>query len=249
MLPQFTPGEWMLAVLAALCSGVAKSGFTGLGMITVVIMAQLFPPRESTGILLPLLIVGDLFAVAAFRKHAQWQQIWKMLPPTFAGIVIGYFLMDWIPARHFGPVIGWVVLIMVLLQTLRRLRPDAYAHVPHSRGFAWTIGAWCGTTTMLANAAGPVMALYFLAINLPKHILVGTGAWFFLLVNLSKVPFSSHLGLIDRHTLLFNLMLAPAVGVGIFLGRRLIELVPQKLFELLLLVFAALSSMRLLGVF
>jgi uncharacterized membrane protein YfcA len=220
-----------------------------VGLVTVVIMARLFPPRESTGILLPLLIVGDILAVVAFRKHAQWKQIWKMLPPTFVGIVVGYFLMGWIPSRHFGPVIGWVVLIMVILQILRRLRPDAYAHVPHTRGFAWTIGSWCGITTMLANAAGPVMTLYLLAIDLPKYNLVGTSAWFFLLVNVSKVPFSLHLGLIDQHTLLFNLLLAPGVGLGIFLGRWLIAFVPQKLFELLLLGFAGVSALRLLGVF
>ena len=102
---------------------------------------------------------------------------------------------------------------------------------------------------MLANAAGPVMALYFMAINLPKYNLVGTSAWFFLLVNVSKVPFSSHLGLIDGRTLLFNLTLVPAVGLGIFLGRWLIAFVPQKLFEMLLLLFAGLAAMRLLGVF
>lgn len=249
MLPQFTVSEWLLAVLAALCIGVSKSGFTGVGLITVVIMARLFPPLESTGILLPLLIVGDVLAVAVFRKHADWKQIWKMLPPTFIGIVVGYFLMGWIPSRHFGPVIGWVVLVMVVLQILRRMRPDAYAHVPHSRGFAWGIGGWAGITTMLANAAGPVMALYLLAIDLPKYNLVGTSAWFFLLVNVSKVPFSAHLGLIDSQTLLFNLALVPAVGAGIFLGHWLIAFVPQKLFETLLLVFAALAAMRLLGVF
>ncbi len=249
MFPQLTLGEWLLAVLAATCIGVAKSGFSGVGLVTVVVMARLFPPRESTGILLPLLIVGDVLAVTAFQKHAQWAQIWKMLPPTFAGIVLGYFLMGWIPGQHFGPVIGWVVLVMVVLQALRRLRPNAYAHVPHSRGFAWGIGAWCGITTMLANAAGPVMALYFLAIKLPKYNLVGTSAWFFLLVNISKIPFSAHLGLIDQHTLLFNLALVPAVALGIFLGRWLIALVPQKHFELLLLVFAGLASLRLLGAF
>src|SRR5947209_5518587 len=100
MLPHFSPGQWLLAILAALCIGVSKSGFSGLGLVTVIVMARLFPPRESTGLLLPLLICGDIFAVLGFRQHAQWKQIWRMLPPTAVGIVSGFFVMRYIPDAH-----------------------------------------------------------------------------------------------------------------------------------------------------
>ncbi|MDD5261836.1 MAG: sulfite exporter TauE/SafE family protein [Methylacidiphilales bacterium] len=245
-LTELNLNQWLLAMLAALCVGLAKSGFGGVGMFTILIMAWIMPAYESTGIVLPLLICGDIFAVAAFRKHAQWAYIWKLLPPALIGIVAGYFLMPRIPRTIFGPVIGWIVLMMVVLQSVRQFRPGLFEKVPHTRGFAWMMGTWSGVTTMMANAAGPVMALYLLAVNLPKYELVGTSAWFFFIVNVIKVPFSSHLGLINSGTLAFNLALAPFVLAGIFAGRALIQIVPQKLFEQLLLLFAAAASVRLI---
>ena len=249
MLPHFTPGQWLLAALAAFCIGFSKSGFAGSGLATVVIMAQLFGPLESTGVLLPMLICGDIMSVIAFHQHARWATIRRMLPPTLAGIVLGFLIMSHIPAQRFGPVIGWIVLGMAALQTWRRLRPGALEQIPHSHWFAWMMGGWSGITTMLANAAGPVMALYFLAIDLPKYEIVGTGSWFFLIVNVLKVPFSLHLGLIHGSSLLFNLVLLPVIALGIFAGRHLIRIVPQQVFEVLILVFALLASLRLIGVF
>jgi len=248
-MPHLSPSDWLLAVLAALCIGLSKSGFSGISLVTIIVMAHLFPPRESTGIVLPMLIFGDFCAVAAFRQHGNWKQIRRMLPPTIVGILVGFGIMHYISNQHFGPVIGSIVLTMVVLQTLRQIKPALYEHVPHTRAFAWTMGGGSGIATMLANAAGPVMSLYLLAINLPKFELIGTSAWFFLIVNLFKVPFSAQLGLIHGQSLLFNLALTPAIALGTFAGRRLITIIPQRLFETLLLIFAGLASLRLIGVF
>ena len=245
-LPELTPGQWLLAVLAALCVGLSKSGFSGISMITVLLMARVMHAYESTGIVLPLLICGDVFAVATYRKHAKWSHIWKMLPPAFAGICAGYFLMQLIPRRVFGPVIGGIVLVMVLLQYLRQFRPATFERMPHSIWFAWVMGAWSGVTTMMANAAGPVMSLYLLAVNLPKYELVGTGAWFFLIINIVNLPFSWRLGLVNNASLTFNLALVPFVFAGIYTGRILIRHVPQKLFEQILLISAGAASLRLI---
>ena len=103
-----------------------------------------------------------------------------------------------------------------------------------------------GATTMLANAAGSIMALYALAVGLPKYELVGTNAWFFLTVNSFKVPFSARLGLIRGGTLLLNLALVPAILAGLVAGRVLIRHVPQQLFDSLLLAFAGLAALRLI---
>ncbi len=249
MLPHFTPWEWLLATLAAFCIGFSKSGFAGSGLATVIIMAQLFGGLESTGILLPMLICGDVMSVFIFHQHARWTMIRRMLPPTIAGILVGYAVMRAIPSVQFKPVIGWIVLAMAVLQAIRRWQPRALERMPHTRAFAWIMGGWSGVATMLANAAGPVMSLYFMAISLPKYELVGTSAWFFLIINVLKVPLSAHLGLIHGGTLLFDLLSLPAIAIGIFSGQRLIKIVPQNLFEALLLIFALIASMRLIGVF
>lgn len=249
MLPTFTPTQWLLAVLGAFCIGFAKAGFSGAGLANVLIMAWLFGAKESTGVVLPMLICGDILSVLVYHQHARWATIRAMLPPTLIGIVAGWALMHWLSAGAYGPLIGWIVLALVVLQSWRRIRPNSFEHVPHSRPFAWSMGGACGFTTMVANGAGPVMTLYFLARQTPKYELVGTMAWFFLIVNVIKVPFSVDLGLIYGNSLLFNLVLVPAIAAGIFIGRRLVSLVSQDLFDWLLLAFAALAALRMIGVF
>ncbi len=249
MLPQFTLSEWLLAALAAFCIGFSKSGFQGSGLVTVLVMAQLFGARDSTGVVLPMLICGDVLSVMVFHQHARWPTIWRLLPPTIIGIVAGFALMHWLDDAAYSPVIGWIVLTLVALQIWRRWRPHVFKHLPRSRAFAVSMGSACGFTTMVANGAGPVMTLYFLATNAAKYELVGTMAWFFLIVNVIKVPFSVELGLIHGSSLLFNLLLIPAIALGIFAGLRLIRIVPQAAFETLLLLFAAIASIRMIGAF
>jgi uncharacterized protein len=245
-LPHLGPAEWIIAALAALSVGFAKSGFAGAGLVTVLLMAQIMPARESTGALLPLLIAGDLFAVLVFHKHAQWHHIWRMIPPALAGIIAGFLVMDKIPAGWFAPVIGWIVLVLVVLQCLRRIQPARFESVPHHPAVAWLIGCWSGFTTMIANAAGPIMTLYFLSVRLPKFEFAGTSVWFFLMVNLFKVPFSVTLGLIHPGSLALDLMLVPLVGAGIYCGRILIEKISQKMFERFLLAFAGIAALKLI---
>ena len=135
------------------------------------------------------------------------------------------------------------------MQVARMLRPNLFTHVPHKLWFAWTIGLLVGVSTMLANAAGPIMAVYLLAVSLPKMEFVGTTAWFFLILNVLKLPFSYHLGLITGETLGFNARLAPVILVGLVVGSWAVHRVPQKVFDLLLLAFAAAMALKLMGLF
>jgi uncharacterized membrane protein YfcA len=248
-MPSLTPVEWGLAIVGALGIGVSKAGFSGMSLLHVVVFATIFGARDSTGVILPMLVAADVFAVRAFRQHTQWPYVRRMLPATCAGVVLGATLMGRLEERLFEPVIGWIILTLTTVQIVRMLRPEALAHVPHSRLFAWTMGLAAGITTMMANAAGPIFTLYALAVSLPKLALVGTAAWFFFLVNLVKLPFSAALGLIRSDTLLLNAVLLPLVFAGNVAGRRLTHLVPQRLFDGLLLAFAAIAALRLIGVF
>jgi len=250
MLPHFTPLQWSLAVFSAFCIGFAKSGFSGAGLVNVIVMASLFGARESTGVVLPMLICGDILSVIAFHQHARWPIVWRMMPPTVIGIIAGYLLMFKLTDSHvFGPIIGWIILVMVVLQAIRRWYPKAFEKAPHTRRFAWSMGLTSGVTTMLANGAGPIMTLYFLATETPKYALVGTGAWMFLILNSFKVPFSWHLGLIHGSSLLFNLILVPAIVVGTFAGRYLIRFIRQDIFEALVLAFAMIAALHMIRLF
>jgi len=228
--------------------GISKAGFPGTSLVHVVVFASIFGARTSTGIILPMLIAADVVAVRIFRQHAQWLYIRRMLPATLVGVLVGFLLMGRLDERLFSPLIGTIVLLLVVMQVLRMTRPGLFAEVPHAPAFAWTMGLLAGVTTMVSNAAGPIFVLYALAVGLPKLELVGTGAWFFFIVNLSKVPLSAGLGLIGPQTLSLNLLLLPAVFTGIALGRWMTTRVPQRLFDGLLLAFAALAALRLIGV-
>jgi len=124
-----------------------------------------------------------------------------------------------------------------------------FSRVPHAAWFVWSLGLLAGFTTMLVNAGGTIIALYLVAVTLPKMELVGTTAWFFLLLNLFKIPFSVGLGLIGPDTLTLNAALAPAIVVGMLFGRWLIHRVPQRLFDSLVLAFSAIAALRLIGAF
>jgi uncharacterized membrane protein YfcA len=239
--------QWLLAIAGALGMGISKAGFPGMSLVHVVVFAFIFGARTSTGIILPMLIAADVWAVRAFRQHAQWIYIRRMLPAALVGVLLGFALMGRLDESLFSPLIGTIVLLLILMQVVRMARPGLFADVPHSRVFAWTMGLTAGVTTMVANAAGPIFVLYALSVGLPKYELVGTGALFFMIMNLAKVPLSAGLGLISPQTLFLNLVLLPVVFAGIAIGRRMTHHVPQRLFDGLLLTFAAVAALRLVG--
>ena len=108
----FDVHQWVFAIVAALCLGMSKTGFAGMSMLGVALMAEVWSARESTGVILPMLIFGDFFAVMLFNRHALWPEVWRILPPAFLGVVIGFGIFQLVPGAAFGPVIGWIVLAM-----------------------------------------------------------------------------------------------------------------------------------------
>ncbi len=244
--PDFTTAQWLLAVLAGFCSGIGKAGMAGLGMLCVVIMAQLIPGRASSGAVLPLLIFADVMAALLFRQEILWPHIRRLALPVFAGILAGCAVLRFLPDAAFQPVIGWMVLGLIALQVLRHARPQLTADLPHSTGFLWAAGTLTGASTMIANAAGPVATIYLLMVGLRKKEFIATMAWLFLFVNLTKVPFSFALGLISVESLSLNLVLLPAVAAGLLAGRKLVERLPQAPFTWLVLGLAAASAVKLI---
>jgi uncharacterized membrane protein YfcA len=246
-VPQFSPAEWLLAAFAALGLGFSKAGLAGVSLFHVVVFAWLFGARDSTGVVLPMLVFGDICAVIALHQHVRWDYVRRMLPPACAGVGAAAYFMRSISDASFKPLIGSIVLVLAIMQAVRMRWPAWLGSVPHSRTAVWAIGLLAGAATMLANAAGPVVALYCIAVGLPKFELVGTLAWFFFIVNVFKIPFSAGLGLIRGETLLFNLVLLPAVVLGVATGRWILHRLPQRAFDVLMLAFAAVAALRLIA--
>jgi uncharacterized membrane protein YfcA len=241
-----TAWQWILLALGAFLSGLSKTGIAGAAVLTVALFANTLPARESTGALLPLLVCGDLFGVAFFRKHASWPHLWRLCPWVALGVAGGYLALDRISNLQVQRLIGAILMAIVALSFWRQRRPEqANSLVLHTWWFAAITGLLAGFTTMVANAAGPVMVLYFLAIGLPKLVFVGTGAWFFMLVNLFKVPFSVHLGLITPHSLVLDALLLIPLIPGALLGPIILKRINQRNFELMVLLLTAIATVRL----
>lgn len=245
-MPGFTVEQWMLAAIAAVAIGLSKAGFGGVGMVAILLMARVMPARESTGAILPMLIIADIFAVIAYRRHVNFRLVVALLPPAVAGVVCGWLLIPRIPRESFGPMIGWVTMALISVMLVQQFRPFLHRFTGSHPGVAWPFGWLAGVTTMLANAAGPVMTIYLLACRLPKMEFVGTAAWYFFAVNLLKVPFSASLGLISAESLMLNLKLAAGVVFGVTAGRLLLGKINQKTFEWLMIGFTFLGALRLI---
>jgi hypothetical protein len=239
--------QWLLLGLGAFFTGLSKTGIAGLGVLPVAFFANALPARASTGALLPVLLFADLFGVAFFRKHASWPHLWRLFPWVIVGIVAGYFALGRVGDLAIQRLIGAILLGMVGLHFWRRRQSERLnTRLPHTVWFAALTGILAGFTTMVANAAGPVMGLYLLAIGLPKLAFIGTGAWFFMLVNASKVPFSIKLGLITPHSLLMDALLAIPMIPGALLGPVILRRINQSAFELMVLALTVIAALKLL---
>jgi uncharacterized protein len=242
-----TVWQWTFLALGAFASGLSKTGLAGLGVLTVALFAMALPPRDSTGALLPLLLVGDVFGVAFFRKHASWTHLWRLFPWVVLGVIAGFLAVNHVNNAQMQRLLGVILLGMVTVHCWRQWQGEKLvSELPHTWWFAALTGVLAGFTTMVANAAGPVMILYLLALGLPKMVFVGTGAWFYMLVNAFKVPFSVKLGLITPQSLVMDAWLLLPLVPGALLGPVILHRLNQKAFEWLALVLTVVASLRLL---
>jgi uncharacterized membrane protein YfcA len=249
-----SPALFTLAAGGAFFVGFAKSGIPGFGLLFVAIFAAVFDAKASTGLVLPLLIFGDLVAIRNYRAHTQWKVIRALLPWTLAGVVAGWWALGRIESnRTMQVLIGGILISMIALHFLRQwLQAHEAATQAAPPGKVRTAvvntsaGLTVGFATMTANAAGPVTTLYFIARRLPKFEFLGTAAWFYCIVNIVKIPFSTQLGLINAESLGLNLALAPFVLMGSVAGMFAVRRINQRTFEITALVLTTVAALNLL---
>jgi uncharacterized membrane protein YfcA len=247
-MPDLSLWQWLLGGLCAILAGMAKTGVPGLGILVVPVMFSVVGEHISApGALLPLLCAADCFAVFYFRRHARAWDLMHLFPWVAGGIAIGTAVLHVVSDDWLRLLVGVIVLVMVSAHLLRKRVPDDRL-VGRSQGWrsALLFGVLTGFATTVANAAGPVMNLYLLSMDLPKEQFMGTGAWFFFLVNLVKVPIYIWQGMITPASLLIDLWLLPGLVLGVLLGKRVYDLIPQRLFEYFVLSFTIIAGIRLL---
>ena len=246
-MPELSISQWVGAALCALLIGFSKTGVPGSGILVIPLFAEILPARASTGALLPMLIMADVFAVAYYRRHAVWRHLVHLLPWAVVGVVLGAFGLKHVSDLQLRKIIGAVVLVMLALNYVWNRFRDPDAPIPAHWLFAASFGLVAGVVTMMANAAGPVMVIYLLAMRLPKNEFIGTGAWYFLLINCIKVPFHILVvGTITGPSLLFSAAFLPVITIGALLGVKVAQRIPEKLFNNLVQILAAVAALKLI---
>jgi uncharacterized membrane protein YfcA len=235
----------LLGGAAALLVGVSKTGMPGAAIPAVALMAEVFreETKLSVGAILPILILGDVFAIAYYRRHADWKRLFELAPYVLLGMVPGYLVLWRIEGDALRVMLGSIILVLLVVQVASR-RFGWQALTEH-RWFAAATGILAGFGTTVGNAAGPVMSIYLVSKRLDKHQFLGTAAWFFFLVNVSKIPLFVTLGMITPQTLGFDLLLLPVAAGGAVLGLYVARKIPQAVFNVLVLVLAGAAAVRM----
>jgi uncharacterized membrane protein YfcA len=251
--------QWGALILASICIGMSKTGINGISTVAIPLFVLIFEAKPSTGVILPLLCLADLFAVIYYRRHAEWKYIFRLVPWALAGFALALIVERFIPARGFKILIGICILAGLLImlwndrpRALRRRKgkpsdvhpadeyqPDA----PRAWWFSALFGVLGGFSTMIGNAAGPVMSVFLLSVKLPKISFVGTAAWFFLIINYLKIPlqfFAWHN--ISAESLIFDLTMAPFVLIGAWGGILFVRKVSEKQYRILVYLLTILAS-------
>ncbi|WP_282143853.1 sulfite exporter TauE/SafE family protein [Cellulophaga baltica] len=237
--------SWILAFLAAIILGISKSGIKGIAIIIVTLMAIAFGARESTGLIVPLLIFGDIFAVIYYNRHAQWKYIIRFLPWMISGVLIGVVIGKDLDEQAFKFGMAFIILGSVLMMYWWDRRKSK--SVPTHWAFAGFTGIMAGITTMIGNLAGAFSNIFFLAMRLPKNEFIGTAAWLFFIVNVFKLPFHIFVWkTITTDTLLINLKLAPGIIIGLFIGVRLVKIIKDDFYRKMILILTALGALLIL---
>jgi uncharacterized protein len=236
---------WLLLGVAAFLVGVSKTSVGGLSALSVAVFAAVLPARQSTGTLLPLLLVGDVLAVSTYRQHANWTLLRRLLPWVALGLPLGALFVARVADDTMRRSIAVLLLVLLALQVVTQRRRTE-APRTHSPALPAAVGVAAGFCTMVANAAGSVTAQYLLLMRAPKLAFLGTSAWFFLVVNLAKLPFTGALGLVSGPLLLLDLTLAPLVVAGGLVGRHVAGRLKQHHFEGWTIGLTAVSCLALL---
>ena len=234
----------MIAFSAALLLGIAKSGIKGLAILIVTGLALVYGAKESTGILMPLLICGDILAVIYYKRHVKWVYLIKLLPWMVAGVLVGVVLGKDLPEDLFKSGMAVIILISVAMMYYWERKKDR--KVPNHLSFAALMGMMAGFTTMVGNLAGVFSNIYFLAIKLPKNEFIGTAAWLFFIINLFKVPF--HIwswGTINLASFQISLSLIPAVILGFMFGVSIVKKIKNDRYRQLILLLTGFGGLTI----
>ena len=232
---------FLFAALGAFLLGIAKSGVKGIAVFIVILFVYAFEAKASTGILLPLLIGGDIFAILYYKKYAHWKYVFTLIPCMVVGVIMGTYGGNLLDESTFKTGMASLILLTTLLLFYQERKP--LKSVPTHWGFGSSLGMLAGFTTMIGNLAGAVTNIYFLSMRLPKNVFIGTSAYVFFIINLFKIPF--HIWVwetIDFASVQTSLQFFPFLGLGLFVGVKLVKKINDEGYRKLILILTGIGA-------
>jgi uncharacterized protein len=238
--------EWTIILVCGMLIGMSKVGVPGVSMIVVPALAFIFGAKQSTGVLLPILMMADIFGVAYYRRHANWNHLIKVIPWAVVGLLLALWVGKLVNDKQFKNLIAILVFLSIGLMLWQDKRKGKNLF-PDKWWFAASMGILGGFATMIGNVAGPVFAIYLLAMHLPKNSFIGTSAWFFMIINFTKFPLQLFVwNNIHTETLAIDLITLPAIAIGAFIGFKVVRIIPELTYRGFVILITAISGLLLM---
>lgn len=243
---EFSTLQWIWIIISAFLIGFSKTGINGIITLVIAILANILGGKDGTGLMLPMLIIGDVFAVYYYNRNAEWDKIKRMLPWVCIGLLLGAITGRYISDSQFKTFIAVSIIVCLLLLFYMEMKKEKLV-VPNRLWFYAIAGILTGVTTMIGNAAGPIFSIYLLSMGFEKKEFMGTTSWFFFIINIIKLPFQIIFwNNIAPTTILIGICLIPMIAIGAILGSLFIKKINEKIFHKLVLFMTAIAAIRLL---
>ncbi len=230
---------WIIAGLAVFSVAVSKSGFGGaMGALAAPMMLTVLPAKTALAVLLPLFLVTDVWTVWIWRGYVIKHYLVWMTVAGIAGQILGYLVISYIDNETLKSFIGALALFMGLRYWLRVWRPAigvVAAHVSRAMRarFRERAAVWCtlsGFSSFISLTGGIPVQVYMLPMRIHRFFFVGTLSWYFLLINLAKLPFFVDLQMFNENSLLVSCLLLPVIPAGVLFGRWLNRKMNDRIF-------------------
>ncbi len=232
--------------VAAFLAGISKGGLGGImGSLITPLLALVMPLNEAVGLLLPILIFADVFALAAYWRRWETSRIGVLIAGGIVGTTIGIFVLTSLSPVVLRKGLG----VLVLLFMAYRLLEKRLLSLMQYKARSWhgmLAGSAAGFTSTLAHAGDPPITIYLLMRNLSPTVFVATMVLFFALLNWIKVPYYFYAGLLDFKILPRLIWFAPLVPLGVWVGKRLVTRVDKIVFQRVILFLLLLTGVLLL---
>ncbi len=229
------------SILGSIIVGISKAGVKGIGIFFVILLAYSYEPKTSTGILLPLLIIGDLFAIIYYKKNIVWKYIFQLIPWMVIGVLFATFTGVNIDELGFKKLMSVVIFLSVLIMFFWNDKISDL--ITKHWSFGPLFGGSTGFTTMIGNAAGPLANIYFIAMKVKKKPFISSSAYIFFLINIIKLPFHIFFWkTINYDSLAESLKMTPFVFLGLVIGVYIVDKIPEKYYSKIILILTAVSS-------